>query len=261
MVGRLRRLLDGASVLMMPTAHDPLSAWLCEMAGFEAVLVSRGAVARATLASDDPLDLEDEALVARVAEICRLVSVPVMVDLTPVSTQGRRLRNTVTALALSGVAGIIVDDLDGDRAEPGVLVPQAFHERLSVARQGLLLRGLDLVTVARTFALAHGVTTPLGAVSRLATDGSERDLVVVDGLDVRDLHRWAVASGAVSLMLLDHDLGDEDLVARTSEQPGVRAVAWTRPLLDGAVAGMRRTLSRLNGDDAADAVVPATTDP
>lgn len=252
-VERLGRLVAAPGVLLLPTVHDPLSAWLCEMAGFEAVLVSRSVIAMSVLASEEPATVEDEVVVGRAAEICRVVSVPVVVDLTP-ATGPHRIRHTVVALAMSGVAGVVVDDMasDGD----GVLPVDIVRERLVAVRDGLDRRGLDLVVVARTFAAARGGLTPQAALDQLSALQALWQLGVVDGLESAHLlrRRRAGAGGSPHLMAVDRDRGDA--AVHRAQRAGFRAYTWSTPLLGGAISGMQCMLAGL--DDAEPAGPPAS---
>ena len=247
-VDRLRRLVDSPSILLLPTAHDPLSAWLSEMSGFEAVMVSRDALGLSVLANDDGAGVDDELLVSRTAEICRLVSVPVVVDLSPAPTNSLRLRRTVAGLAMCGVAGVVVDDGDGEpRTLTGV---EEFQDRLRGVTEGLELRGLDLVVIARTGAMVHGDATALAAVSRLLALQPPPDLGVIEGLPDAGGVQWG-DEGSLPLMYLDTKQVGDDSSAREAEKAGFRVLVWSRPLIDTARDAMRESLTALHthGDD------------
>jgi len=76
---RLRTYLSVDGLLVAPGVFDGLSARIAEKAGFEAVYASGGAIARAAGVPDLGLLTMSEVL-ARVGEIVRAVSVPVIAD-------------------------------------------------------------------------------------------------------------------------------------------------------------------------------------
>ncbi len=135
---RLRRLLAAPSILPLPTAHDALSAWSCEMAGFEALLLSRASVGLSALATEDAAAVDDSLLVAQAARVCQVVSLPVVVDLTPVPPGLSRLRRCAVALAVSGIAGLVVDD-GAEAAPPAARGPdgaEVLRQRLAAVTTG-----------------------------------------------------------------------------------------------------------------------------
>jgi hypothetical protein len=245
-VERLRRLLASPSILVMPTAHDPVSAWLSEMAGFEAVLLSRAAVSLALTATDDADLIDDETMVQHSGEICRLVSIPVLVDLTPVRGSVGKLRHTAASLAMCGVAGLIVDDSATehfDASDQAVL-----QRRVDAVREGLALRGLDVVIVVRTVAGTNSEMDSHSALARLDALGPPPDLGIVDGPSGMGRPPSTDRLGT-PLMHLDFGPVGDDSRAREAERDGFRAFAWAQPLVTTAIDAMRTALNSVNTRD------------
>ena len=256
-VERLRRLLASPSILVMPTAHDPVSAWLSEMAGFEAVLLSREAVSLALTATRDADLIDDETMILRSSEVCRLVSIPVLVDLTPVRGTAGKLRNTAAGLAMCGVAGVIVDDGDGDDSDHIPSDMSGLQKRVDAVREGLSLRGLDVAIVARVVG-GSGDLDAFGAMAHLDSLMPPLDLGIIDGLEDA---QWVVPTGQfrTPLLHLNSSAVGDDSRAREAEQDGFRAFAWSEPLVAAAIAAMRSSLNLVNAR-AAEGMDPALPD-
>lgn len=236
-VETLRRLLGAPSVLVMPTVHDPVSAWVSEMAGFESVLLSRLAVGISLTATDDTSLVDDETMIQRTAEVCRLVSIPVLVDLTPVRGTASKLRQTTSSLALAGAAGLVVDDGDGDSGRPG----QDLQSRLDAVGESLKLRRLDLVTAARIRAIVSGETDAFGVHARLQALAPAPELIIVEGLRGQQAAAWK-ADTQLAFVHVDANRVGDDSRARRAERDGFRAFTWEQPLISAAVAAMRESL-------------------
>jgi 2-methylisocitrate lyase-like PEP mutase family enzyme len=78
--GRLRTLLAGPDLLVMPCCFDALSARLIERAGFPLTFVSGFAVAAVLLARPDTGLLSDAEMLDQGRSILEAVSIPVIGD-------------------------------------------------------------------------------------------------------------------------------------------------------------------------------------
>jgi methylisocitrate lyase len=245
---RLRRLLAAPSILPLPTAHDALSAWSCEMAGFEALLLSRASVGLSALATEDAAAVDDSLLVAQAARVCQVVSLPVVVDLTPVPPGLSRLRRCAVALAVSGIAGLVVDD-GGEAAPPAAGGPdgaEVLRQRLAAVHDGLASRALDLVVGVRSGAVLRGRATTARVLAELAALRPQPDLAVVDGLGAGVL-LGAARPGGPALVYPDPGPVGDETRARGAEQAGFGALVWTTPLVATALAAMQHRLTTRAG--------------
>ncbi len=104
-----KRILSGKP-LLIPGAHDAISARLIERAGFEAVYLSSHGVSASFLAQPDYgfETLQELAMISR--NIAAAVSVPLLVDAEAGFGNVLNLRRTLRELEIAGVAGMHIDD-------------------------------------------------------------------------------------------------------------------------------------------------------
>ena len=77
---RLRRLIEGPGMLVMPGAYEPMGARLVERAGFDAIQITGLGVSATQLGLPDYSILAMSDMVAATATIANAVSIPVMGD-------------------------------------------------------------------------------------------------------------------------------------------------------------------------------------
>jgi 2-methylisocitrate lyase-like PEP mutase family enzyme len=70
---------------MTPCVYDPVSAWACELAGYEAILLSGGELGESFGNIFEPLITVDE-LVLATKRICDFSTLPLVVDMGPVAS-------------------------------------------------------------------------------------------------------------------------------------------------------------------------------
>lgn len=106
---RLRELLTAPELLVAPGVFDGLSARVAEQAGFAAVYLSGGAVARSSGVPDLGLLSMTEVLV-RIREVVDAVAVPVLADADTGYGGVLNARRTVREMQRLGVAGLHLED-------------------------------------------------------------------------------------------------------------------------------------------------------
>jgi 2-methylisocitrate lyase-like PEP mutase family enzyme len=162
---RLRRLLAGPRLLVLPGAWDALSARVVEAAGFEAVYVSGAAVAAGLLGVPDLGLATMTEMVEQVRRIAAAVGVPVVADADTGYGNVLNVRRTVAAYEAAGAAGLHLEDqvfpkrcghLEGKQVVPA----ETMAARVAAACAAR--RDPDLVIIARTDARAvHGLPEAL----------------------------------------------------------------------------------------------------
>ena len=105
----LDALLDGGGPLVVPGVYDGLSARIAEQAGFPAVYLSGGAVARSTGVPDLGL-LSMTEVRDRTAQVCAAVSVPVVADLDTGYGNALNVYRAVREFVAVGVAAVQLED-------------------------------------------------------------------------------------------------------------------------------------------------------
>ncbi len=106
---RLRELIARKRLLVAPGAFDGLSARLVEEAGFEAVYLSGGAVARSMGVPDIGLVTMSE-VIERAVQVVSAVKVPVIADADTGYGNALNLVRAVRELERTGVAAIHIED-------------------------------------------------------------------------------------------------------------------------------------------------------
>lgn len=106
---RLRQLLDRGEQLVLPGVYDGLSARIAEEAGFPAVYVSGGAIARGGGVPDLGL-LSMTEVRDRAAQICDAVSVPVVMDIDTGYGNALNVHRTVREFTRLGAAAYQLED-------------------------------------------------------------------------------------------------------------------------------------------------------
>ncbi|HSQ06488.1 MAG TPA: isocitrate lyase/PEP mutase family protein [Chromatiaceae bacterium] len=107
---RLRTLLQGPDLLVMPCCFDALSTRLVERAGFPLTFMSGFAVAAARLALPDTGLISYAEMLDQGRSICEAVSIPVIGDGDTGYGNPANVRRTVFGYARAGFAGIMIED-------------------------------------------------------------------------------------------------------------------------------------------------------
>jgi 2-methylisocitrate lyase-like PEP mutase family enzyme len=119
---KLRELVRAPKILVMPGAHDVLSALLFEQLGFQAIQGSSGGIA-AVLGYPDGEVISRDQTVAVTGQIAAAVSVPVNADGERGYGDAFQIGETVRALIAVGCAGMNLEDgASHQRNEPRRLV-------------------------------------------------------------------------------------------------------------------------------------------
>ena len=106
---RLKELFARQRLLLAPGAFDGLSARLVEEAGFEAVYLSGGSVARSTGVPDIGLMTMSE-VIERAQQVVAAVAIPVIADADTGYGNALNLVRTVHEFERAGVAAIHIED-------------------------------------------------------------------------------------------------------------------------------------------------------
>ncbi|MEW6442818.1 MAG: isocitrate lyase/PEP mutase family protein [bacterium] len=152
---KYRKLLKRGKPMVIPAAHDALTARIIEMAGFELVGITGFGVSAAFLGRPDVGLMTQTELVQVTRHITRSVRVPVSVDADTGYGNAINVMRTVEELIQAGAAGIHIEDqvdpkrcghVAGKRVIP---VEEAVGKYKAADRVRKALNP-DLVLVART---------------------------------------------------------------------------------------------------------------
>jgi 2-methylisocitrate lyase-like PEP mutase family enzyme len=137
-----RRLHDPTRPLLLANAWDPGSARLIETCGAAAIATTSAGLAWARGYPDGDV-LPPRILAAAVAEIVRVISVPLTVDIEGgYSADPRAVGDTIAAIVDAGGIGINIED--------GTSSPDLLEAKITAARTAASNAGIDLFVNART---------------------------------------------------------------------------------------------------------------
>jgi methylisocitrate lyase len=154
---KLRAVLSGDGVLVLPGVHDCISARLAEAAGFEAAFTSGFGISASTLGRPDFGFLTATEMLASVSRIVSSVKIPVVADIDTGYGNPLNVIRTVEDVVSAGAAGIILEDQEwpkkcGHFEGKRVITAEEHSEKIRAAAEA---RGAsDLVIIGRTDARA-----------------------------------------------------------------------------------------------------------
>ena len=154
---RLRALLNAPEFLVMPGAHDALSAKLAERAGFEAIVMGGFPVTGSLLAAPDSSQLGLAEMAEHYRRVTGAVDIPLFVDADTGFGNVSNVRRTTRELERAGVAGFFIEDQVFPKRcghTPGKAVVPVEEMIAKVKAAADTRTDGDLVLVARTDALA-----------------------------------------------------------------------------------------------------------
>ncbi len=175
---RLRRLLQGPDILIMPCCFDAFSARLIERHGFPLTFMSGFAVSAARLAMPDTGLISFGEMVDQGRDICAAVSIPVIGDGDTGYGNAVNAKRTVRAYAGAGFASVMIEDQVSPKRCGHVAGKQVvdFDEACARLRAAVDARneGADILIMARTDARAtHGMDEALKRVRAFSEIGAD----------------------------------------------------------------------------------------
>jgi 2-methylisocitrate lyase-like PEP mutase family enzyme len=154
-----RAMHDRSRILVLPNAWDAMSARVIEDAGARAIATTSAGVAFSVGYPDGEAIPRDE-MIAAIARIARVVTVPVSADIESGFAQdARELAETVRRVIEAGAAGINLEDQEHD-GTPRLYDLDIAVERIRAAREAADSAGVPLVINARTDVYLLGVGEP-----------------------------------------------------------------------------------------------------
>ena len=144
-----RAMHDRSRILVLPNAWDAMSARVIEEAGARAIATTSAGVAFSVGYPDGEAIPRDE-MIAAIARIARVVTVPVSADIeSGFANDTRELAETIRRVIDAGAVGINLEDQvhDGTRRLYDLEVAV---ERVRAAREAAEATGVPLVINART---------------------------------------------------------------------------------------------------------------
>jgi len=254
---KLRELLARKTLLIAPGACDGLSARLVEQAGFEAVYLSGGAVARSAALPDLGLMTLSE-VIERARQVTAAVKLPVIADADTGYGNALSVVRTVREFERAGVAAIHIEDqvtpkrcghLDGKEVIPRAEMEDKIRAALDARTDS------DFVVIARTDAGAvHGLDDAIERARSFAALGADAAFV-------------EAAASEAELERIAHELKDVPVVVNMTrggktpllpasrlEAMGYRVAIYPSDTQRAAMHAMQETLAALKRDGSTDAM-------
>ena len=245
----LRELIEGPGIVVLPGAHDALSAKLVEQAGFQGIMVGGFGLSASALGMPDLGLLTMTEAQDRVRHIVNAVSVPVLADMDTGYGNPLNVVRTVQECVRLGVAAIILEDQTWPKRcghmEGKTVIPM--EEHVEKLRSAVYFRGdSGLVIIGRTDARA-----PLGleeAIERgRAYADAGADVVFVEAPESLDELRAISAAIDVPLLANMIEGGKTPfLPARELEALGFKIVIYALSGLFATVKAIQEVAEHLN---------------
>jgi 2-methylisocitrate lyase-like PEP mutase family enzyme len=214
----LEDLLSGHEILVVPGAHDPLTARLAERAGFSAVFVGGSAVTNSRLGLPDHEFLS----LPELASVCRSIretsSALPIVDADTGYGDDVNVRRTMQVLEAAGAAAVVIED------------------QVSPKRSGHVT-GKQIVTVAE-------MCRKIDAAARSRSDDqtlviARTDARLVEGLDAAIDRSNKYASAGADVIFVESPLSTDEMAQITTSVPG------PRHLINMGGSGRKRTTPKV----------------
>lgn len=246
---RLRNLLHGPDLLIMPCCFDAFSARLIERAGFSLTFMSGFGVSATRLALPDTGLISYAEMVDQGRNICQAVSIPVIGDADTGYGNPVNVKRTVRGYARAGFACLMLEDQRspkrcGHTAGKDVV---SRTEALARIRAAVDTRaeGYDILILARTDALAtHGLAEALWRAAAFADLGA--DIVFVEAPQSEaELSQIAERASAPLMANMVEQGATPLLPPQRLQALGYKIVAYPLTLLLSAAYAMEQALACL----------------
>jgi len=185
---QLKKLILDEEILVMPGAHDALSAKIIEQVGFKAVTMGGYAASAASLAKPDVSLLTLTEYVHIVRNIVEVVDLPLFVDGDTGHGNVTNVQRTVRVFENAGVAGLFIEDQVypkrcGHMEGKQIISTEEMVAKIKAAVDARVDQ--DLVIMARTDAVAiNGIDAAIERANRYAEAGA--DLIFVEAPTSRE---------------------------------------------------------------------------
>jgi methylisocitrate lyase len=245
---KLREIMAGKRLVLMPGAYDAMSARIIEAEGFEAVVAGGYAANGSMLAQPDMGQTNMRDYADHYARVCAAVELPVYVDADTGFGGVNNVRQMVRAFEAAGVAGLFISDqvfpnrcgyLPGKQVIPVEQMLAKLKAALDARRDG------DLFIAARTD--AAGVTSAEDAIARCQLFmEAGADMAKPMGFDsIPDIKRALREIPGPHMATLSQAAGPKQRNIAELEAAGVCAATFPSVALFAAAAAVRNVLRLL----------------
>jgi 2-methylisocitrate lyase-like PEP mutase family enzyme len=243
-----RRLHDPGSLLLLANAWDAGSARLIESCGAAAIATTSAGLAWSHGYPDGDA-LPPRILAAAVAEIARVLSVPLTVDVEGgYSADPTAVGEVVAAVVGAGAVGVNVED--------GAARPELLCAKIAAAKTAASAAGVDLFVNARTDVCLRGLVPPEQAVAETVARARRYRDAGCDGLFVPYLTEPAAIRAVVEAIALPLNVMVTPSLAPVAglRAMGVRRVSAGSAIAHAALGTTRRAAIRFLAEGRYDAM-------
>ena len=250
---KLRAIMAGKRLVLMPGAYDALSARIIEAEGFEAICAGGYAAIGSMLAQADMGQSNMRDYADHYARICGAVDVPVYVDADTGFGGVNNVRQMVRAFEAAGVAGVFISDqvfpnrcgyLPGKQVIP-------VEQMLAKVKAALdARRDPDFFIAARTDAAGvEGINAAIGRSQLFMEAGA--DMAKPMGVDtIEDIKRVMREVSGPHMATLSQAAGLKKRSLEDLEAAGVVAAPFPSIALFAAANAVRNVLRILKAENS-----------
>ena len=246
---RLRQLLEGPDLLLMPCCFDALSAKLIEQAGFPLTFMSGFAVSAARLALPDTGLISYAEMLDQGRNILDAVSIPVIGDGDTGYGNPANVRRTVEGYARAGFAGVMIEDQLAPKRCGHTRGKEVVDRSEALARIRAAVdardQGADILIMARTDARAtQGTDEALWRMRAFANLGA--DILFLEApRDEAEMVAFCDQVPGPKMANMLEEGSTPVLPPDRLQEIGYRIAAYPLTLLNSAVYAMCEALSDL----------------
>ena len=256
---KLRAIMAGKRLVLMPGAYDALSARIIEAEGFQAIVAGGYAAIGSMLAQADMGQSNVRDYADHYARICDAVSIPVYVDADTGFGGVNNVRQMMRAFEAAGVAGLFISDqvfpnrcgyLPGKQIVPVEQMLAKLKAALDARRDS------DLFIAARTDAAGvDGVDAAIERCRLFMEAGA--DMAKPMGIDTIDgIKRVLREVGGPHMATLTQAAGPKARSLEELEAAGVVAATFPSVALFAAAHGVRTAVRLLKEKNSLSPVQP-----
>lgn len=250
---QLKRLVEERRGVLVPGAFNALSAKVIEDLGFEAIYVTGAGVTNMWFGMPDQGFMGLSEIADHTARIRDTVNVPLLVDADTGFGNALNVYHTVRTLERAGADCIQLEDQVAPKRcghfNGKEVIPT--EEAVSKIKAAVdARRDSDLLVMARTDAAAiHGFEAAVERAQRFAEAGA--DILFVEAVTTADEIR-ALPQRLAKPQLMNMVIGGKTPIFNSDQlaELGYGIVLYANAALQGAVAGMQKTLTVLRDERA-----------
>jgi len=250
---KLRAIMAGKRLVLMPGAYDALSARIMEAEGFEAICAGGYAAIGSMLAQPDMGQSNMRDYADHYARLCGAVEIPIYVDADTGFGGVNNVRQMVRAFEAAGVSGVFLSDqvfpnrcgyLPGKQVIPVEQMLAKLKAALDARRDP------DFFIAARTDAAGvEGLNAAIGRSQLFMEAGA--DMAKPMGVDsVEDLNRVIREVSGPHMATLSQAAGPKRRSLEDLEAAGVVAATFPSIALFAAAKAVRNVLRILKSENS-----------